>query len=404
MRTLARLFGIGCGLVVIVIAARYGYKTSDNDFDGAIWAFMFGAVTMAGLFGHALAVHTWRHNRAAAAAVFIVSLCALTVSLSNSLGAMAGRGNALAAARMQTAEIVRTARRGLDRAEAERAALKFTPTDAAAVEAARAKAGAATAAKEAECKLRGTRCREKEQAEAAALGELGTAAANKAMTDQAGKLDSEIAALRRQIADAGPVLEANSQGTALALLFQLPDTQAATLSTYQGLAMALVIEFVIVVSLIAAESIPAAPVPVTAAAAVQAIRQDAPAIEPEERPAIEAKPEAPEAPAAGMEPAAPQLPKREHKQLPPPQPVANVAVVLADLLRPSPRGKIAVPDLYAAYREACSGRGLTPLPGREFPAALASVCEQAGLKVEAGPKGFFLIGVKLPQKRKEAAA
>ena len=43
MRTFARVFGVLCGAVVIAIAARYGFKTSDNDFDGYIWAFTYGA-------------------------------------------------------------------------------------------------------------------------------------------------------------------------------------------------------------------------------------------------------------------------------------------------------------------------------------------------------------------------
>ncbi|MGA7327215.1 MAG: hypothetical protein WBX25_22695 [Rhodomicrobium sp.] len=43
MRIAAGLFGIFCGAIVIAIAARYGFKTSDNDLDGYIWAFMFAA-------------------------------------------------------------------------------------------------------------------------------------------------------------------------------------------------------------------------------------------------------------------------------------------------------------------------------------------------------------------------
>ena len=47
---------------------------------------------------------------------------------------------------------------------------------------------------------------------------------------------------------AGPVLEANSQGNALARLFALPEGDAARLSTYQNLAMAIGIEILIVLS------------------------------------------------------------------------------------------------------------------------------------------------------------
>ena len=55
---------------MIAIAARYGFKTSDNDFDGAIWAFTYGAVTLGGLFGHALGVRAWRNSKLVGALVF----------------------------------------------------------------------------------------------------------------------------------------------------------------------------------------------------------------------------------------------------------------------------------------------------------------------------------------------
>ena len=92
MHNFAKLFGLCCGVLVIAIAARYGFKTSDNDFDGAIWAFTFGAVTLGGLFGHAFGVRAWRHSKLLGALVFAGSALALIISLSNSIGAMAGRG------------------------------------------------------------------------------------------------------------------------------------------------------------------------------------------------------------------------------------------------------------------------------------------------------------------------
>ena len=104
MRVFARAFGLLCGAVVIAIAARYGFKTSDNDFDGYIWAFTYGSVTLGGLFGHSLGVHVWRHNKPIGALVFVGSALALMISLSNSLGAMAGRGNEQQAERMRVAD------------------------------------------------------------------------------------------------------------------------------------------------------------------------------------------------------------------------------------------------------------------------------------------------------------
>jgi hypothetical protein len=36
MRAACGVFGLLCGAVVIIIAARYGFKSSDNDTDGYV--------------------------------------------------------------------------------------------------------------------------------------------------------------------------------------------------------------------------------------------------------------------------------------------------------------------------------------------------------------------------------
>ena len=121
------------------------------------------------MFGHALGVRVWRHGKIAGFLVFAGSAIALTISLSNSLGALAGRGNETQAKRLQVAETIRNLNRTLANAERERESLRFTPTDAETVAAAKAKADAATDAKNAECKKRGDRCREREADEKNAL-------------------------------------------------------------------------------------------------------------------------------------------------------------------------------------------------------------------------------------------
>ena len=221
MRTIARAFGLLCGAVVVAIAARYGYRTSDNDLDGYIWAFTYASVTLGGLFGHSLAGRVWRHNGLVGCIALMVAGAALVISLSSSLGAMAGRGNEQQAERMRVADTVRDLRRGLESAESERKGLRFEATDDAAVQVATARALAATAAKAAECQWRRVRCRDEEAAESAALAALEAATRNKAATDRAAKLDADMAASRERIEKAGPVLEANSQGNALARLFNL---------------------------------------------------------------------------------------------------------------------------------------------------------------------------------------
>jgi hypothetical protein len=406
MRIFVKLFGLDCGALLIVIAAQYGFKTSDSDFDGAIWAFTGGTVTLAGLFGHAVGVRAWRRSKLVGTLVFAGSTLALLISLSNSIGAMAGRGNERQAERMRVTDAVRGARRGLKPAEDEREELKFTPVDGAAVAASKAKAAAATLDKDAahrdydaarqasdtECLIRGKVCLEKEkltagkerlwhereQAEATALAALETATQNKAMTDHAAKLDADIAVLREKIEKAGPVLEANSQGSALARLFGLPDTKAATLSTYQNLAMAGVIG-----------QQEKGPSPAAAGSKTVARKEDGEVEHKKVKPAqlIEALPGA-------------KLPKRSPAAPKPrliasqPNPIGNVAQIMADILAPG-RGRVEIAALYAAYSKACAAAGKQPLAAGDFPAALAALCDTLKIKIEATDTGVNLLKVKL---------
>jgi hypothetical protein len=386
MRWFARAFGLICGSIVIAIAARYGFKTSDNDFDGYIWAFTYGAVTLGGLFGHALGVHAWRHSKLVGVLVFAGSAFALLISLSNSIGAMAGRGNEQQAERIRIADTVRDARRSLKRTEDEREGLKFTPADEVAVQAAKARAGAATQAKEAECTYRGPRCREKEEAEGRALADLETLTRNKAMTDRAAKLDSDIAGLRERIERAGPVLEANSQGSALARLFGMPEAKAATLSTYQNLAMAMVIEFLIVISLVASEvieprgtRIPAAPDPKVART------QEEPSAEP----VLEALP-AVELPIPFQAPPKPRLVASRVN------PAGSVATIMAELIEPGvARDKVEFAEAFKAYATICRQQGKRAVLPEHFAAALKQLCDGSGIRLKNQGQYVFLMRVRL---------
>jgi hypothetical protein len=280
-------------------------------------------------------------------------------------------------------------RRGLERAETERRELKFEAADQAAVTAAQAKATAATAAKEAECQWRGQRCRDKEAAEGAALAMFEAATRNKAATDRAAKLDSDIAAFREKIARAGPVLEANSQGNALARLFNLPEAKAATLSTYQNLAMALVIELLIVMSLVAGEVLEHHETqPSTRAAeALKAVAAREPQ-KPAKPPSVVEALSPVEAPKAFP---APPKPRLIASRL---DPVGNVAVIMAEIMEPG-RGKVEIADVFSAYAEACEASGKQPIPANEFPAAIAELCQRLSIEIEDTEDGVFLMRVKI---------
>ena len=77
-----------------------------------------------------------------------------------------------------------------------------------------------------------------------------------------------------------------------------------------------------------------------------------------------------------------------------PDPVGNVAVIMADILEPG-RGKVEIADVFAAYAEACEASGKRPIPANEFPAAIAALCQRMGIEIEDNAKGVFLLKVRL---------
>ncbi len=441
MRTLAKVFGYTGGLVVVIVAGQYAYATSDTPVSGAIWAFLYGFIAVGGLFGPALATRIWLYNRPASGFIWAVALASLTIAISNEVGAMAGRGSEQTAQRTQIADTVSDARRSLALAENERAGLTFTPADEVAVQAAQAKATAATKATGAECAQRGPKCQAKEAAESQALADLSEVTARKALTDRAAKLDAQIAALREKIEHAGPVRETNTQGRALARLFGLDDAEAAKLATRQNTAMMIVAELLIVALILAAEEIekhekrPATAIPQTVA------RREEPAptvvIEHEEieQPAasydaLESVGEAPRpmpvpmvieqpdtgaprlhsavrraAEAAEVTPQPLQAPTKPRLVASEAAPLGNVLEAMTQILEPGgARDRVALADLHAAYTVACQLKGKQPVLMAAFVEALAEICEKLGIATQAAGKDVFLLKVKLNQPAPVAVA
>ncbi len=422
MRHCVGLFGLVSSAIIIAVAARYGFKTSDSDFDGYIWAFIYGAITFAGLFGHMVAVRLWwRHKmRWLSAAVFIVCALTLVISLSNSIGAMAGRANTTQATRTKAAESVRADRRDLETKQKERAAMKFDATDGTAVLVAQSKADAATAARKAECDKRGPLCRGRETDEATALADALTASKNKAATDHARELDDEIKTLKTNIDKAGPVLEANSQGSALTRLFGLPDNKAARMSTYQNLGMGIVLELLVAFSLIIYELMgekehDRRPVPMPEAPralrTVEAIAAPVEPVELVEAASEEGEPAEP-LPRRGILTAVPAFEEEEPKAFPVPpkprliasrpDPMGSVAIILAEIMEPG-RGKVEIMDVFTAYAEVCKAIGKRPIPAAEFPGAITDLCKRLGIQMEDDGRDVFLLKVRLRKSAKEGA-
>jgi hypothetical protein len=259
MRNLVGIFGSACGLVVIGLVSRYGYKSTDVEADAWIMAFLFGVIAAGGLFGHAVAVRLWRRNRLVAIICGLICAVALVINLSNSLGAIAGRADESTTARIKANKQVRDDTAELVRLGKQRAsAPEFVPTDEKAVEAGKRAADTATSARNAECgngdpKQRGKNCREREADEKVATDRFVTIAANKAATDTTLKLESDMRELRERLAQAGPIVPVNVQGWAIARLFRLPDEEADFAVVAQQFGIAVIVELLIVMSLIAFE-------------------------------------------------------------------------------------------------------------------------------------------------------
>ena len=162
MRGIVGMFGGLCSAIVIVLVARYGYKTADNEIDGIVSALLFATIAAGGLGGFAVAIRVWQRNRGWAAGIGVIAAVALTVNLSNSLGAIAGRGDVRTAERSKLAQSVTDDRAELARITREREAVgPFLVTTVDATQIAREALLAAERMTKLECEKRTARCRDR---------------------------------------------------------------------------------------------------------------------------------------------------------------------------------------------------------------------------------------------------
>jgi hypothetical protein len=382
MRSAVGIFGVACGLIVIGLVGRYGFKSTDIEADAWIMGFLFGAIAAGGLFGHAVAVRLWRTSQAASVAVGIVSAVALLLNLSNSLGAIAGRADTVTMERITKNRSIRAAEAELKRLTDLRMAIPaFVQTDADAVSAAKRAADAATTAKERECgagdpKQRGRFCRDKEDAEKAATETLTQVSAAKATTDRATKLENDAQKQRDKLAELGPLVIVNVQGSAIAKLFRLPDEEADFAATAQQFGVAVVVELIIVMCMIAWEVLgyalptPARPEDVASNAAVASLE-----VTP---PGMLALPPSPKLVAANNEPLAGSIPK-----------------IMTAALEPAAGKRVELEEAFGAYVGTCQAEGKRAVPPGQFVDPLRKFCKVAGIRIKEEPGQVYLMDVRL---------
>jgi hypothetical protein len=391
MRSSVGLFGLACGLIVIGLVGRYGYKTTDVETDAWIMAFLFGAIAAGGLFGHAVAVRLWAHSKPASLAMGLVSIVALLLNLSNSLGAIAGRADTVTTQRVEKNRKVRAAEAELKRLTDLRDAMPaFVPTDAEAVAAAKRAAEAAAKSREAECAKRGNNCRDREADERAANDRLAKATADKAATDRASKLESDAQAQRNRLAELGPVVTVNVQGAAITRLFRLPDSEAEFAATAQQFGVAVVVELIIMMALIAWE----------------VLGHDKPAPTKEEPPLEVITPvvEPVAAPAAAAEPAPRKLPAPARPKLAVSnkRPVGAVLDFLHDGVEITAGPRTEMSAAFIGYAGWCKATGHRAMDVAEFVHAIEKACRQFGIRVKDEGELVYLMDMRLAQQVTEA--
>ena len=165
--------------------------------------------------------------------------------------------------------------------------------------------------------------------------------------------------------------------------------------------MAVVIEFLIAISLVASEVIgqtEKGPAPAAARSQTAVRRDDGEIKEETAKPPqrIEALPAAKLPKPASAAPK-PRLIASQSN------PLGNVARIMADILVPG-RGRVEITALYAAYSKACAAAGKRPIAANDFPAALAALCNTLNIKIEATDTGVYLLKVKLVAAAASAGA
>jgi len=366
MRALFGCLAVLLGALSIALAARYGYKGADTLVDGVISAVVFGAIALCAFLFDAAAVRLWFMGHCiGAAAIGLIAAAALVVTFTNSLGAIAARGDTTLAERARAADTRKDDRLDLARITAERATMKFASATADTVSISRELVKAAERTRKAECgdgdpKQRGPNCRKREDEEARARIALTAVISNKEATDRAAKLDADIRALRKRLDDGGQaVANPNPLGAALELML---GAGAAALTAWQQAIVAAVFELCLVGVMVIFELLGH---------------------------------RGPMAPSATVDLPAPLPPTQKSRAKAPKY--GSVRSFVRDHLFPAEEGdRVDLKSLLHTYRAWCTEKGEPPVEFNAFLDEIEGLCRKLGLKIEAGDdKRVYCHGVKI---------
>lgn len=332
--------------ISVSLAARYGYKGADTITDGVISAVTFGAVAAAGGALQALAVHVGAHMRHRSWAIFwgiaigLVGASAMVATVSNSLGAIAGRGDQTQAERLKASDTTKDDRAELGRLATERGKLPtFRPIGAVKADIEAARAGRAyklsNGCEPAEITSKTTR--EACDAYRKLEGEMATAEA-------AARVDNEIVILRARLDKAPAVRSTDPQAATLARLFGVTQDDAAA---WHYLFLAIVLELCVAGSMIGVE-----------------LTKDARAVKVDQEPKIN--------PVVAAKSIVVPIKKG--------RPAGDVAKFAVACLRPAAGASIAIPDQYPRYQAWCEQQGFRAVGANKFEEQFAALCDLSGFK------------------------
>jgi hypothetical protein len=382
MRKLLGCLAIILGAGSVALAARYGFKGSDTLVDGSISAAVFGAIALCAFLLHGVAVRLGLEgHRLGAAVIGVIAVAALFVTFTNSLGAIASRGDSTLAERAKAVDTRQDDRADLARLTAERQALPktFTPATAETVAAAKRAADTATKNRAAECDKRGPNCRARELDEQAAADKLATATTNKAATDRAANLDADAVAIRKRLDAAPAVANPNPLGAALEAML---GAGAAALTAWQQAIVAAVFELCLVAVMVAFELLGHGRARPAAAGPVLPPETPAPVVSANEAPPVAT--------------ALPQ-PRKARTKAPSANQVGSVKGFFRDYVFPAEDGeRVDIKTMVDTYRGWCAGKGLAPVKLDTFLDQVEHLCGKLGVRIEPGDdQRVYALGVKI---------
>jgi hypothetical protein len=382
MRLLFGWLAAFLGAVSIALAARYGYKGADTIIDGVISSVVFGAIALCAFIFDAAAVRLWfmRHH-AGAIVIGVIAAAALVVTFTNSLGAIAARGDTTQAERRKAKTDSAADQVDLKRIARERDAMVFTPVTAEVVKAAQEAVRSAEEIRQRECgagdpRQRGPNCRQRETEEQAKRDGLTATLANKALTDRAAKLDQDAETVRAKLGKAPLVEKPNPLGETLELLL---GAAAAALTAWQQAVVAAVFELCLVGVMVIYELL-------GQDAGGRVTTQDK--ANPEDRQA-----DRDPIPASAVAKPFPSPPERSRTKAG--AGLASVKTFIGERVYPVDGERIEMKALVHEYRAWCGNKGVEPVALESFLEVVEKVCRKIGIEIVNDAQRVFCLNVRI---------